>query len=75
MNDPLELPEHDQFCSIKIGKECNCKSNIVYKAFAKLIAENTALKDKLKESSEFIQRLGPTIDYDIVREIEEMLDE
>ena len=33
------------------------------------------LKSKLKEASEFIQKLGPTIDYDIVAEIEEMLGE
>ena len=33
------------------------------------------LESKLKEASEFIQKLGPTIDYDIVREIEEMLGE
>ena len=31
------------------------------------------LESKLKETSEFIQKLGPTIDYDIVAEIEEML--
>lgn len=38
-----------------------------------MLGENTALKEKLKEASEFIQKLGPTIDYDIVSEIEEML--
>ncbi len=31
------------------------------------------LESKLKEASEFIQKLDPTIDYDIVAEIEEML--
>lgn len=31
------------------------------------------LESKLKEASDFIQKLGPTIDYDIVAEIEEML--
>ena len=31
------------------------------------------LESKLKEASEFIQKLGSTIDYDIVAEIEEML--
>ena len=33
------------------------------------------LESKLKEATEFIQKLGPTIDYDIVAEIEDMLDE
>ncbi len=31
------------------------------------------LEAKLTEASEFIQKLGPTIDWDIVAEIEEML--
>lgn len=31
------------------------------------------LESKLKEASELIQKLGPTIDWDIVSEIEEML--
>ena len=33
------------------------------------------LESKLKEAAEFIQKLGPTIDYDIAAEIKEMLDE
>ena len=33
------------------------------------------LESKLKEAAEFIQKLGPTIDYEIVAEIEEMLGE
>ena len=38
-----------------------------------LCSEVEALSAKLKESAEFIQKLGPTIDYDIVAEIEEIL--
>ena len=31
------------------------------------------LESKLNEASKFIQKLGPTIDYDIVKDIEEIL--
>ena len=40
-----------------------------------LCGEVEMLSAKLTEASEFIQKLGPTIDYDIVAEIEEMLGE
>ena len=53
-------------------------SNVPYREAYQRGAESQTtrigeLESKLKEASEFIQKLGPTIDYDIVAEIEEML--
>ena len=61
----------DGCMEIPLGKPF--KEKVVRKDYTNEFRINQ-LESKLKEASEFIQKLGPTIDYDIVAEIEEMLD-
>ncbi len=84
----IECGEGYQIASLTMGKavggSCSIEkrnanvrfmSNFNPKKVTQMLDRQEQLESKLKESAEFIQKLGPTIDYEIVSEIEEILGE